>query len=127
MKKRDALFSLIKSMTKSEKRYFTISMMGFQPNREKYYLSLFNAIDAQDVYDEQAIKKKFKHIPHFKHLPRIKMYLFEQVLKSLRNFHDKSSCEMKLNNYLSEIEILFRKKLIPECTEWSRKAKEYAN
>mgnify|MGYP000023314336 CR=1 FL=1 len=58
MKPSNELFQLIKSLTKSEKRYFKLS--SSLQSGEKNYMKLFDIIEIQDEYDEPAIKQKFK-------------------------------------------------------------------
>lgn len=125
MGKPDRLFLLIKSLTKTEKRHLKLGMSSFQ-SREKNYIRLFDAIDAQKTYDEKAIKKKFEKVPSFKRLPYIKIYLYEQILKKLRTYYDGQSSRIRLNNYLNDIEILFRKELYSDCYELVKKAKQFA-
>src|SRR5271154_6422949 len=99
MIKQDSLFALIKSMTKAEKRFFRIDTAKFQQAESKDYLRLFDAIAAQKVYDQKAIRDKFKNEPYFNQLYAVKKYLEHQILKSLRSFCSEESCEIKLNNY----------------------------
>ena len=58
MKPSDELFKLIKSLTKSEKRFFKLS--SSLQSGEKNYLKLFDAIEKQLEYDEEDIKNTFK-------------------------------------------------------------------
>src|SRR5690349_20173813 len=125
MKKSDPLFLLIKSMTKSEKRHFKISMAGFQ-SRQKNYVRLFDAINVQKTYDEKEIKKKFENDPSFTHFAKMKIYLYEEILRKLRTYYDGQSSQTILNNYLNDIEILFRKELYSDCYDLVKKAKEFA-
>lgn len=53
MKPSVELFNLIKSLTKSEKRYFKLT--STLQSGEKNYLRLFEAIENQKVYDEEEI------------------------------------------------------------------------
>jgi hypothetical protein len=126
MKKSDSLFLLIKGLTKAEKRHLKLSISKYQSVTDKSYVQLFNALDEQDVYDEKAIKNKFKDDPYFNHLPRFKVYLYEKILNSLRAFHSEASVELRLNNYLTEIEILYKKELFEDCADRVKKAKGYA-
>lgn len=68
MKPSTELHDLIKSLTKSEKRFFKLhSALQSGP---KNYLKLFEAIDKQPVYDEEEVKALFKKETFIKHLPR---------------------------------------------------------
>ncbi len=113
-------------MTKSEKRHFKLSMAGYQAAGDRHYLRLFDAIDAQKIYDEKAIKKKFAADVYFNQLARVKIYLYQQILKGLRNYYADTLKDIQLNNYLTEIEILFNKELYTDCKERIKKAKAMA-
>jgi len=110
MKKPDtSLFQLIKAMGANEKRYFT-------GNNSSKLIFLFNAIDAQKVYDEANIKKKFAADSYFvNHLNTAKRNLQKSVLKSLRNYHTESSIDIRLRNRMTDIDLLFYKGLYDMC------------
>ena len=55
------LFELIKSLTKSEKRYFKVYSAQQTKNNSNNYILLFDAIDRQEVYNEEKIKRKFRN------------------------------------------------------------------
>ncbi|MGE3653683.1 MAG: hypothetical protein AB7G22_06145, partial [Flavobacteriales bacterium] len=57
--KSNNLHSLIKSLTKSEKRFITLNTQIHKG--DKVYLKLLEAIDKQDVYDEKLILRQFKN------------------------------------------------------------------
>ena len=73
MKPSTELFQLIKSLSKSEKRYFKLT--SSLQSGEKNYMKLFDAIEEQTEYDEDAIKSKFKTETFIKHLPSEKNHL----------------------------------------------------
>ncbi len=109
MIKKGALFKLIKSLTKSEKRYFKLSLQSDKEN--KNYLALFDFIENQKKYDEATIKKHFAGKKFIKQLHVTKNYLSKLILRSLKNFHQKSSKDLILKSLLQDIEILFKKEL----------------
>ncbi len=55
---KDALFDLIKSLSKSEKRQFKLYANRLGINADAKFLSLFSVIDKMDFYDENSILKK---------------------------------------------------------------------
>ena len=59
MKPSTELFDLIKSLTKSEKRFFKLA--SSLQTGDKNYLKIFDAIDRQSNYDENTIKGQFKN------------------------------------------------------------------
>ena len=67
MKPSIELFKLVKSLSKSEKRFFKLS--SSLQSGEKNYLKIFDYIDAQDEYVESALKDHFDGEVFIKHLP----------------------------------------------------------
>ncbi|MGL5830525.1 MAG: hypothetical protein ACRCZE_00055 [Candidatus Altimarinota bacterium] len=110
MQKKGNLFKLIKSLSKSEKRYIKISVKSTREDNN--YLELFDFIDKQATYDEKAIKDHFHNKTFVKQLHVTKIYLTQLILKSLQSFYSKSSPEIILQNQLQEISILFQKELL---------------
>src|SRR5687768_2586199 len=113
MKPSAELFELIKSMTKSEKRFF--KMVSSLQAGDKNYLKIFDAVDEQTEYDEDAIKAMFGDEKFIKHFPSEKNHLYKLLLKSLRQFHADDSISGILRQEIKNIEILFKKALYREC------------
>lgn len=124
MKPSTELFQLIKSLTKSEKRYFKLS--SSLQSGEKNYMKLFDAIEAQNEYDEEQIKDMFKTETFIKHLPSEKNHLYSLILKSLRGFYADKTAAAILQEQLRNIELLFNKALYKECSKIIKKAKKMA-
>ncbi len=112
MAKKNNLFLLIKSLSKAEKRYFRLFAAG---GGSQNYVLLFDAIERQQNYDEEAIKTQFQGYTFAKQLHVTKNYLSKLILKSLRNFHAGISKDAELKDLLRDIEILFRKELFDHC------------
>ena len=55
--KNDVVFSLIKSMTQSEKRYFRRYSTLHSETKENRYVQLFNYMDGAKHYDASALKR----------------------------------------------------------------------
>ncbi|TXI82327.1 MAG: hypothetical protein E6Q44_02300 [Flavobacteriales bacterium] len=124
MKPSTELHDLIKSLTKSEKRFFKLHS-SLQAG-DKNYLRIFDAIDKQKVYDEEQIKKLFAKETFIIHLPSEKNHLYKLILKALRAFHAESSVSGVLKQELKNIEILYRKALYTECNKLLHRAKRIA-
>ncbi|MCB0402615.1 MAG: hypothetical protein KDD41_11065 [Flavobacteriales bacterium] len=124
MKPSPELFNLIKSLSKSEKRYFKLAS-SLQAG-EKNYMKLVDAIEEQEEYDEEAIKDKFDGEVFIKHLPSEKNHLYSLILKSLRGFYADKSAAAILQEQLRNIELLFNKALYKECSKIIKKAKKIA-
>lgn len=124
MKPSDELFKLIKSLTKSEKRFFKLS--SSLQSGEKNYLKLFDAIEKQLEYDEEDIKNTFKKENFIKHLPSEKNHLYKLVLKSLRAYHADNSVVSQLQEDIKNVEILFKRALYREAGKVLSKSKKLA-
>ena len=124
MKPSTELFKLIKSLTKSEKRFFKLS--SSLQSGDKNYLKIFDHIEKQDEYDEDAIKEVFAKETFIKHLPSEKNHLYKLILKSLRSFYSEQSVISLLKQEMKNIEILYNKALYKECEKFVSRAKEIA-
>ncbi|MBK8499599.1 MAG: hypothetical protein IPL52_12490 [Flavobacteriales bacterium] len=124
MKPSTELHDLIKSLTKSEKRFFKLH--SALQSGDKNYMRLFEAIDRQKVYDEEGIKEHFEKETFIKHLPSEKNHLYKLILKSLRAFHSESSVSGILKQEIKNIEILYQKALYAECNKLLHRAKRIA-
>lgn len=124
MKPSTELFDLIKSLSKSEKRFFKLS--SSLQSGDKNYLKIFDAIEKQNEYNEQELKDLFKHETFIKHLPSEKNHLYKLILKSLRNYYAESSISSILRTEIKNIEILLRKGLYKEADKFLQRAKKMA-
>lgn len=112
MVKKDQLFILIKSLTKTEKRHFKL-FVGKE--KETVYLRLFDAIASQKAYDELKIRKEFAGQAFLKQLHVTKNYLKGLILQSLKTYHSNISKETEVIELVRNIEVLFHKELIDQC------------
>src|SRR6478672_4695196 len=108
----DQLFKLIKSLSASEKRSFKLFGAKSGGGGETNYIKIFDAIDAQEEYDEEAILKKYKN----NNFSIVKNRLYENILKSLDLHHANSSIDAQLMRELHCAEILFKKTLYDQCS-----------
>lgn len=122
----DDLFRLIKSLNKSEKGFFKKFASKNASGSKQNYIVLFEAIDAQDEYDEEKLKQKLRDPALIKQLPVYKVYLFNLILKALYQYSAYDNTESQLNDMLSGIRILTSKHLYPEALKIIRKAKTLA-
>jgi hypothetical protein len=77
-------YELIKSLSRTEKRYFKL-YTRFQQG-DKSYMKLFNIIDKQVKYDEKIIIRKFVSKNKVSNLPAVKKYLFDQIIASVKSY-----------------------------------------
>lgn len=120
MPRADSLFELIKSLTKSEKRYFKLfaSMQG----QDKKYVLLFDAVDAQGSYNEAELKRQFRGEKFVRQFSVAKNYLHSLIMKSLRLYHSGSTTRYTLHEMLLDIEILSDKRLKSQAGKLAAKA-----
>lgn len=109
------LYELIKSLKKEEKRSFKLLAKKYHSTSDSsIYLQVFDYLDKQKSLDLKKFKLKFKTI---KGLSGIQTYLYQQVLKSLRNQQAYKSIDVELLEGLVDVEILFRKNLLNTTLE----------
>lgn len=121
MKKYEELHTLVHSLSQSEKRYFRAGGRG-----DENYFQLFDAILAQETYNEAEIKVKFQGVSFVKQLHVAKNYLTRQILKSLRNYHNKISKDAEAKDILRNVEILYRRELFRHCSNELTRAERLA-
>ena len=127
MKTTNDLFVLIKSLTKSEKRYFRLSILKKSNEQDQQnYLKLFDTIERQSHYDETEIISKFENQKFIKHISSEKNYLYHYILKTLHRYHSKSNNEVLMNDSLHYAEILFQKGLFSQSKKIINKSKKIA-
>ncbi|MBI3500897.1 MAG: hypothetical protein HY063_03800 [Bacteroidetes bacterium] len=126
MKKSDELFLLIKSLSRNEKGYFKKYAFAGNTEEEKNYFRLFDAVDAQNSYDEDAILHKFKGEPFAKQLHRVKNYLFHLILKSMRAYRSQHSVETIIQERLQDVHFLHLKGLYAQAQKVLKSTKELA-
>lgn len=120
MKRRTDLYELIRAMSKSEKRYFTIDAQK-SGRRASRYLELFQAIKDMEEDDEQALRKKFG-----KNLSTDKNYLYEAILRSMRDYRSTNSLAARIREMLLDAKYLYERGLYDQCEERLQNAKELA-
>ena len=126
MKKADeGIFHLIHSLDKSEKRYFKVFVKNLGA-KSKNYLRLFDAIDKQEHYDEQELKRIFRRDKFVHHFSATKKYLFELILKSMRNYRTSYDSEVTILEKLIDFKFLLEKGLFYELLKKSQETEQLA-
>lgn len=120
------LFELIKSLTPNEKRYFKLFASKHTIGEANKYVKLFDAIDDQDEYDEEKIKKVFKNDAFVTHLSAKKNYLYNEILDCLLVYNLSQSTENELRKNLMISDSLFKKGLYDHFEKLLKKTKEKA-
>lgn len=121
----DKLFQLIKAMSPSEKRYFTV-FTSKQSSDKNNHQQLFDAIEKQQEFDEELIKKSLKSKVLINNLSIGKIRLYDVVLRSLDSYHSNSSIDAQLKRTLHCAEILYKKSLYDQSQKLLEGAKKQA-
>ena len=104
--KKEDLYHLIHSLSKAEKRYCSVEIAKGGSKTERY-LQLLNAINKMDQFDDEALKEK----SFVKSLPTDKIWLYDNLLKHLRNFRFEKSVQAQIHHSLEAAQILHEKNL----------------
>ncbi len=121
---KDALFSLIKSLNRSEKRQFKLYVNRLQINADAKFLLLFEALDKLEEYDENIILKK--KITTKQQLSNLKAHLYKQILISLRMNPSQQNDRMQMREQFDFATILYQKGLHKQSLKILDKAKTQA-
>jgi len=111
MRKEGALFDLIKSLTKSEKRFIKIYASRYTMGSNNKYIRLFNSIDRLKKYDEAKLQKKIKDNFFSGNLRGVKNYLYFLILDCLDFYHKDSSIDRRTSKYINIARVLAEKRL----------------
>ncbi len=105
------LHELIRRMGGAEKRYFKLFASLHRRKRRTQSVALFEAIAKQKKYDEVALKKKIPARTSTYFFEKAKRDLYDLIMRSLRNFHEKKYDDTRLANSLFDVRILLDKGL----------------
>src|SRR5690625_4924489 len=112
--KNDSLFTLVKSLSKTEKRHFRISHSPAKKNRVKQvpkqdkpplYLQLFNVLDKSSYYKEKEI---LNQIPELKkqQLSNLKAHLYQHILETLRILSRQKDVRIHIRQLVDYAQVL---------------------
>lgn len=122
----ESIFELIRSLTKSEKRYFKLHASRHTIGEENNYVILFDYIDKQHQYDEAKLFEDFKGEAFLNKFSITKKRLYDQVLQALTLFHSSGNIEAQLYRQLQSSSILFDKALYNQAKKILRSAEKLA-
>lgn len=121
----DALFQLVKSLKKSEKRNFKLYVQRNSAGEDFKITQLFDAIDKMSEYDEAQLLKKNKSIKK-KQLSNTKALLYRQILSSLRLIKNENNIDIQLHEQLDHARILYNQGLYLQSLKVLDRIKEQA-
>jgi hypothetical protein len=121
----DALFQLIKSLEKSEKRNFKLYITRNSSSLDLKSIQLFDAMDKMDEYDEAQLLNKNKNIRKAQ-LSNAKAHLYREILSSLRLIRNDDNIDIQLHEQLDYARILYNKGLYLQSLRTLDRIKESA-
>jgi hypothetical protein len=101
------LHELIQSLTKNEKRYFTLS--ANKKGGEKNYLQIFSQLEKSATPDIAKLKQRFTNYDN------AARYLYDAILKSMRDYHSKTFSYNILLDNLADVQFLIEKNLYKQA------------
>ena len=123
--KTDALFQLIKSLEKSEKRNLKLFVKRNSGTEGLKSMQLFDALDKMADYDEKILLKKAPAVSK-QQLSNTKALLQKQILASLRVVKDYTNIDIQLREMLDHARILYNKGLYMQALKILDRLKETA-
>ena len=124
VEQKDALFTLIKSLSKSEKRQFKLYVGRLGGNADANFMSLFNLLDKVSAYNEQLVLKKTNIKKQ--QISNTKAHLYKQILVSLRLSPIHQNTRTHLREQFDFATILYNKGLYKQSLKILEKAKVLA-
>ncbi|HWY38542.1 MAG TPA: hypothetical protein VNY73_08285 [Bacteroidia bacterium] len=105
------LFELIKTLNKTEKRYFKkYSGMHSSKKHHTHASLLFDAFEKMPVYDNDKFKAQNSSKPFYKNLASEKQHLMKLLLQSLNEYHRANSKKTSIQFHINSFELLFQKR-----------------
>src|SRR5690606_26233857 len=115
-------FTIVKSLTKAEKRNFRLYVQRLQSNEDTLYVRLFDILDRMEEYDEEQVLEKMERIPKVKFV-NTKRHLYTQILKSLRLIFENIE-SIRVREQIDFAHILYSKGLYLQSFKLLDRAKQ---
>lgn len=124
MKTNTPLLQLIRSMSPSEKRYFSIYAHQQGDAAHKQYLKLYLALESwpHPTLDEAAFKRLHRSKSFITHLNTHRRDLYELLLRVMRIYRAGQRPELKLSGMIQDIQLLIDKRLYEDALEIATEA-----
>ena len=115
------LFTLIKNLSKAEKRHFKLNALANKSENAKY-VKLYDVIDKIDTYDPDLINLKMGNISKSQ-LNNLKKHLQLQLLNSLVSLKASTDSAAQIRNMIEQANILLDKLMVDDAIALLTKAK----
>lgn len=117
----EALFKLIKSLKRTEKRYFRVQN-ALESQHNKYF-RLFELLDQSQRYDEDFILTNAPEIKK-QQLSNLKAHLYKRLLQSIRQYNLSTVMDIQIREMIDHAQLLFNRGLYDQCLDIIKKAKK---
>ncbi len=121
----DALFILIKTLTKAEKRNFQLAFNRDNTKEDVLFIQLFNTLDKMKEYDDEQVLKRIPDIKK-QQLSNVKAHLYKHLLTTLRLLYKTKDPLIELREQLDYARVLYNKGLYNQSLKILAKAKTSA-
>jgi hypothetical protein len=108
------LFDLVKSMSKTEKKSFNSYVKRSTNSESLKVLKVYNAINSMKYFDENILARKMKGL-QCRQLPAIRIFLYKQLLDSLRLSRKEESILLQLHQLMDHVNIFDSKRFIVQA------------
>ncbi|MCH5304852.1 MAG: hypothetical protein J1E79_00040 [Rikenella sp.] len=122
--RQEAVFELVRGLSKAEKRNFKLFAARSEAHRESKFIALFDALDTLDEYDEAKVLKKTGI--RKEQLPNMKSYLYRQILVSVRLLNVQHIGVMEVRQMIDFARILYDKNMFRQALQMLDRAKRLA-
>ncbi len=119
----DKLHRLIHSLDKSEKGFIK-KFAALHVKEDANGVRLFDIYNSVKIYNKGKIEKLVKKEKFANHLPKTKNYLFELILKALRNYYSEKKEIYNLKTQIQNADILKDKGLYKEALSIIKRTKK---
>ncbi|MES2003954.1 MAG: hypothetical protein V4450_05490 [Bacteroidota bacterium] len=121
----DALFQLVQSLERSEKRNFKLYMTRNTASGDLKVVQLFDALDKMKQYDEEQLLVKTPSIQK-QQLSNLKAHLYREILASLRLLNQEENIDLQLHEQLDFARLLYNKGLYLQSLKVLDRVKDLA-
>jgi|GEM_PF-4669048 len=115
--KNDPVFSLIKRMTKGEKRYFQLVNTKYSGGKQTKHMQLYNFIDKSTDPKDIEIQSKIKNYRV------VKNQLYKLIIETLTTYHLKNNEFCTIDRMVLKAKVLLKKNMYEECLHFITKTK----
>ncbi len=123
--KGELLFDLIRSLTKSEKRNFSLYAKRIQGEGDIKFLRLLDVLEQMKTYDEAAVLRKLNGISKSQFV-NLRRHLYQHLMTSLRLMQLNKQRDIQIRELIDYAYILYGKGLYTHSLKILAKAKAMA-